>query len=172
LQLDFKEELPMDKALQIVLLIIAALLLQVTIFPAYLADPFKPNLLIIIVCCLGLRATGLLGGGLAFILGLVLDCFSGLYLGLNGFSFLCVTLLLKTTADRFYTNNSYLMVIVVFLATIVNGLMQMLLLLLFPATTGIYATLLPALIPQGLVNALIASLLFAYPALNILEESR
>ena len=37
----------MVKSLKISLLIIIALLLQVTIFPAYLADPFRPNLLII-----------------------------------------------------------------------------------------------------------------------------
>lgn len=161
----------MIKALKISILIITALLLQVTVFPTYLDDPFKPNLLIIVVAYLGLKPNRL-GGGLAFGLGLVQDCFSGLYLGLGGFSFLSIYLLLKITAGRFYTDNRYLMVIVVFLATIVNGLLHLLLLLIFSTANGIYATILPSLFPQGLVNALITFLLFGFPAVNVLEESR
>jgi len=161
----------MANVLKIPLLIITALLLQVTIFPAYLADPFKPNLLIIAVAYMGLK-TFRLGGGLAFCLGLVQDCFSGIYLGLSGFSFLGIYLLLNMTAGRLYTNSRFLMVIVVFLATLVNGILHLLLLLIFPTANGIYATLLPGIIPQGLVNALIASLLFGFPAFHSLEESR
>ena len=161
----------MVNALKISLLIITALLLQVTILPAYLADPFKPNLLIIAVAYLGLKSFRL-GGGMAFCLGLVQDCFSGLYLGLSGFSFLSIYLLLNMTAGRLYTDNRFLMVIVVFLATLVNGLLHLLLLLIFSTADGIYATLLPGIIPQGLINALIASLLFAFPAVKVLEESR
>ena len=161
----------MVKSLKISLLIVIALLLQVTIFPAYLADPFRPNLLIIAVAYMGLK-TSRLGGGAAFCLGLVQDCFSGLYLGLSGFSFLSIYLLLNMTAGRLYTDNRFLMVIVVFLATLVNGLLHLLLLLIFSTADGIYATLLPIIIPQGLVNAVIASLLFGFPAFRVLEESR
>ena len=161
----------MIKPLKISILIITALLLQVTIFPAYLDDPFKPNLLIIAVTYLGLK-TYRLGGGLAFCLGLVQDCFSGLYLGLSGFSFLSIYLLLKITAGRFYTDNRFLMIIVVFLATVVNGLLHLFLLLIFSTANGIYATILSSLMPQGLVNALITSLIFGFHVVNVLEESR
>ena len=161
----------MANVLKIPLLIITALLLQVTIFPAYLADPFKPNLLIIAVAYLGLKPFRL-GGGLAFCLGLVQDCFSGLYLGLSGFSFLSIYLLLNMTAGRVYTDNRFLMVIVVFLATVVNGLLHILLLLIFSTANGVYATLLPSIIPQGMVNAFLTSLLFGFPAFKALEESR
>jgi rod shape-determining protein MreD len=160
----------MANVLKIPLLIITALLLQVTIFPAYLADPFKPNLLIIAVAYMGLK-TFRLGGG-AFCLGLVQDCFSGIYLGLSGFSFLGIYLLLNMTAGRVYTDNRFLMVIVVFLATVVNGLLHLLLLLIFSTANGIYATLLPSIVPQGMVNALLTSLLFGFPAFKVLEESR
>jgi rod shape-determining protein MreD len=158
-------------ALKIVVFITATLLLQVTILPAYLADPFKPNLLIIAVTYLGLK-TGRGGGLVAFALGLLQDCFSGIYMGLNGFSFLSIYLILHMAADRLYTDSRYLMLFVVFLATIVNGLLHLLLLLVFPTATGIYMTLLAALIPQALVNTLFASLLFSVPRLNALEESR
>jgi rod shape-determining protein MreD len=158
-------------ALKISAFITVALLLQVTILPAYLADPFKPNLLIIAVTYLGLK-TGRGGGFVAFALGLLQDCFSGIYMGLNGFSFLSLYLILNMAADRLYTNSRYLMLFVVFLATIVNGVLHLLLLLVFPTATGIYLTILAALIPQALVNTLFSSLLFSFPRLTALEESR
>jgi rod shape-determining protein MreD len=162
----------MVKVLKIFAVFAVALLLQVTVFPSYLADPFKPNLLIVIVACLGLRVPGRLGACLAYSLGFVQDCFSGLYLGLSGFSYLCIFLLLRKIADRLYTNSRYLLVVVVFLATIVNGLLHLVLLFLFATADGTYATLLPALVPQGLVNALISSFIFTLPSFNVVEESR
>jgi rod shape-determining protein MreD len=161
----------MLSALKIVVFITAAILLQVTILPAYLADPFKPDILIIAVTYLGLKTVR--GGGFAaFALGLLQDCFSGIYMGLNGFSFLTIYLILNMAADRLYTDSRYLMLFVVFLATIFNGILHLLLFLVFPTTTGIYVTLIAALIPQALVNTLFSSLLFSFPRLNALEESR
>ncbi|GAB7028367.1 rod shape-determining protein MreD [Geotalea toluenoxydans] len=155
------------KALSIV---IAVLLLQTTIFPYYLLDPFHPNLLVIMVAYLGLRSKSPFGALAAFSLGLLHDCFSGIYFGLNGFSYLCIFHALHKTADRLYTDSRYLMVLTVFFATIATGLFNMLLLFLFSAANGIYATLLSSLIPQALVNALIASLIFMMPASVVAEE--
>ncbi len=160
----------MIRTLKMFALITVALLLQVTVFPAYLADPFKPNLLIIVVAYMGLTA-GRVGGVLAFVLGLLQDCFSGVYLGLSAFSFLSIYLVLNITAHRLYTDSRYLMVLVVFLATIVNGLIHLLLLLLFPTTSGMYAPILSGLIPQGLINAMVSSLIFSSPVISSLEES-
>lgn len=161
----------MINTLKIFILLTAALLLQVTILPAYIADPFKPNLLIIVVSYMGLKA-GRMGGFLAFGLGILQDCFSGIYMGLSGFSYLCIFLILNVTADRLYTESRYLLVLVVFLATVANGLLHLILLFLFPTTNGIYEPILSGLIPQGLVNALIVSLVFSFPAVTALEESK
>ncbi len=157
-------------SLKFIFIVAVALLLQVTVLPSYLADPFKPNLLIIIVVYMGLKG-GPMGGWLAFLLGILNDSFSGIYQGLNGFSYLCIYLFLNITSDRLYTDSRYLMVLVVFLATVVNGLLHLLLLFLFPNTNGIYLSILSGIIPQGLVNALAASLIFCIPRLNLLEES-
>jgi len=143
-------------------LILAALLLQVTLFPAYLRDPFKPNLLVILVAYLGLRQQSPMGGVVVFLLGLLQDCFSGLYLGLNAFTYLVTYIILRQIADRLYTDSRYLMILVVVLATFGNGLLQLPLLLLFSAAPGVYAALLPALLPQALVNALATSVLLAF----------
>jgi rod shape-determining protein MreD len=162
----------MIKFLKIFMIVYAALLMQVTVFPFYFADPFQPNLLVIIIVYLGLREGGWHGGALAFLLGLVEDCFSGIYLGLSAFSFLSIYLAMRKVSDRLYTDSLYLTVLVVFLATIVNGLLQLLLLLLFSAAEGIYNTLLPGLLPQALVNALAASVVFGLPLFSAREESR
>ncbi len=162
----------MIQSIKFVLLIIIALLFQVTLFPAHLADPFKPNLLIIAIAYLGLKVSSPVGGVGVFLLGLVQDCFSGLYLGLNGFSYLSIYLLLRQISDRVYTDSQYLMVLVVFLATVANGLVHLVLLMLFSSAHGIYATLLSGLIPQALVNALISSFLFGFFRLSSLEEGK
>lgn len=162
----------MVKFLKIVMIIYAALLMQVSVFPAYFADPFQPDLLVLVIVYLGLREGGWHGGGLAFLLGLFADCFSGIYLGLSACSFLSIYLAMRNVSDRLYTDNLYLMVIVAFLATLVNGLLHLLLLILFSAAADIYSTLLTALLPQALVNALAASIIFAFPRVGAREEAR
>ena len=162
----------MIRVLKSTAVITALLLLQVTLLPARLVDPFKPNLLIIAVVYLALRGTSRSGPLFAFLLGLLQDCFSGLYLGLSGFSFLAIYLMLKSIADRLYTDSHYLLLLVVFLATIVNGILQLFLLVVFSVADGVYAALLPNLVPQGLVNALAASLLSGFAYMNKAEEGK
>jgi rod shape-determining protein MreD len=161
----------MFKLLKFFLVIAATIILQVTILPEYIADPFKPNLLIIAVTWLGLK-TGRSGGFIAFGLGILQDCFSGIYLGLNGFSYLFLFIILNMAADRLFTESRYLMVFLVFLASIVIGLINLLLLMIFSTAGGIYGTLLGGLLPQALTNSLISALLFKFPKLNAVEESR
>jgi rod shape-determining protein MreD len=147
----------MTRYLKITGCILGAVLLQMTLLPGYLKNPFQPNLLIILVVYQGLKEPHRFGGGAAFCLGLIQDSFSGLYLGLNGFSYLCLYTLLSELADRLFTSNRVLFVLVVFLATIACALLNLLMLLIFSVSKGLYASLLPALIPQALVNALVAS---------------
>lgn len=161
----------MIKTLWYAIFVFAALVLQVTLFPTYLADPFKPNLLIIFVVYMGLRE-GVAWGVLAYVLGLIHDSFSGLYLGLNGFSYLIIFLGLTMVAGRLFTDRRSLMILGVFSATIVNGFLNLLLLFLFSSAQGIYATLLESLIPQALVNALVASVIFTFSPLARMGETR
>ncbi len=162
----------MIKLLKYVAIVVGLMVVQITLLPAHIMDPFKPNLLIIVVAYLALKGTNQAGAGMAFLLGLVQDCFSGIYLGLNGFSFLVIYLILKKTADRLYTDSHYLMILVVFLVTMVNGFLHLCLLIIFSMTDGIYAPLLAALLPQGLVNALAASLLSGVATLRGTEEGK
>lgn len=143
---------------KIAAVVLAALLLQMTLLPRYLLDPFQPNLIIILVVYLGLKLPHRFAGLAVFALGLLQDSFSGIYLGLHAFSYLCIYTLLSQLADRLYTDNRALFVLVVFIATIMSALLNLLMLLVFSVGNGLYASLFPALLPQALINALIASL--------------
>ncbi|GFE58980.1 rod shape-determining protein MreD [Geobacter sp. AOG1] len=154
----------MLRYVKFIVLIVAALLLQMTLLPAYLRDPFQPNLLVTVVAWVGLRKQSPLGGAIVFLLGLLQDTFSGLYLGLNGFTYLVMFIILQSIAHRLYTDSRYLMILVVFLASLGNGILQLLLLLLFSAAPGIYSAILPALLPQALVNALATSVVLTLAA--------
>jgi rod shape-determining protein MreD len=163
----------MTGILKLPILIALALILQVTLLPAYLSDPFQPNLLNIWVVYLGLRGKEVrFSGVLAFSLGLLQDCFSGLYLGLNGFSSLLTYLILRATADHLYINSRYLLILLVFLSTVGNGLLQLLMLLLFSSGDGLYASIFHSLLPQALLNGMLTSLLRNLSALMVPEEKK
>ncbi len=162
----------MIKILRLLAVFIAALLLQTTVLPAYLEAPFRPDLLLVIVVYLGLRGSAPGGACLALLAGLVHDCFSGLYLGLYGFAYLCLYLALRLVADYLYADSRYLFALVVFAASFIVGLLQLVLLLIFSAAEGVYASLLPSLLPQALVNTLCASVFALYLPVSVVEEGR
>jgi rod shape-determining protein MreD len=143
----------MTRAIRILVVVVTALLFQVTVFPKLLADPFQPDLMIIIVVQLGLRWSIVTGAPAAFGLGLLQDCFSGTSFGLNGFSYLMVFFILNRLADRLYTDNLLLNVLAVFTASVLQGLSHLFLLLLFSADSGTYVSLLPSLLPHSAMNA-------------------
>lgn len=145
----------------IFLYLVLAIILQTSILPAFFEDPFKPNLMIILVAYLALRVdTPFIGAGVAYSLGLIQGVFSGIYFGLAGISLLLIYALLRKLADQLYTDSDHLMVVVVFFATIIDAFVSMLLLLLFAAPSGIYSVFLTTLLPQAVVNAFVTSLIF------------
>lgn len=138
-------------------------ILQVTVLPAYLEDPFKPNLMIILVSYLALREeTNFLGAIIAYLLGLLHGAFSGVHFGLAGISMLLIYMLLKKVADQLYTDSDHLMVVVVFIATIIDAFTSMVFILLFSSSTGIYNSFLTNMVPHAVVNALVASFVFGF----------
>ena len=161
----------MIRYLKLAAWVLGTLLLQMTLLPRYLQDPFQPNLIIILVVYLGLKLPHRFAGAGVFALGILQDSFCGMYLGLHGFSYICLYTLLSEVSDRLYTDNRVLFVLVVFLSTISCALLNLVMLLIFTVSYGLYATLLPALIPQALMNALAASLVFTLPT-RVPEEAR
>jgi hypothetical protein len=54
------------------------------------------------------------------------------------------------------------MVMSVFLATVLNGLLNLLTLLVFSVVDGIYSTILSDIVPQGIITALIAYIVCSF----------
>jgi rod shape-determining protein MreD len=150
-------------------LIFVALLLQSALLPVFLATPFKPDLLLIVVVFMALRGSYELGTPAAWLLGMTKDMFSGLYLGLNAFAFLVIFLIIKSVSDRLYAESSFLFVVAVVGATLACVSMN-LILLVFTNSPGITYTIGLNLFPHLLVNAFAASLLALIPGFADDEE--
>src|SRR5450631_2110622 len=90
--------------------LVLAVVLQTSVLPVHVASPFKPDLLLVAMVYLALRSPVAPGALMAWILGLVKDIFSGLYLGLNAFSFLIIFLVIKSISDRLYAESGELFV--------------------------------------------------------------
>lgn len=162
----------MTSLLRPLITFIAAFLLQVVAIPSLISDPFKPNLLLVAVVWVSLTVSTLWGALLVYLIGMLQDSVSGLYLGLNGISYLLVFLVLHRIANRLYADSRYLMTLAVFLATLACGISQLILLALFSSAGGIVTTLASSLIPQSFVNALAASLFFSIIEETAAEELR
>jgi len=144
-------------------LVLGAILLQTSVLPNYLVSLYKPDLLLVLMVFLALRAPITTSLPAAYGLGLLKDCLSGFYFGLNAFSFLVVYLVLKMLSDRLYVQNSFLMVLTVSASTVATMLINVLLLSIFSESTGLVSSLMTALIPHLLMNAFIASLVAVFP---------
>jgi rod shape-determining protein MreD len=147
--------------LNVITLAIAGIMLQFVILPAHLADPFKPNLLISCVVYLGFNGRLRSGALVSFLMGLLQDSLSGIYFGLDAFSYLLLFLLYNETANRLYTGSRTLMVLGTFIATIINAGIQFVLLLIFSELGDGSGSFLSGVIPQGAVNALASALIFS-----------
>lgn len=149
--------------------VLASILLETAVLPVFLNNPFKPDLLLVILVFVGLRSSYESGAPASWMLGLSKDIFSGLYLGLNAFTFLIIFLIIKGVADRLYAESSFLLFFAVVTATLacVSG---NLLLLVFTQTPGIAYTIGSNLLPHILVNAFAASLVALIPGLTDDED--
>src|SRR5512133_2166788 len=98
--------------------LVLVVVLQTSILPFHVATPFKPDLLLVAMVYLSLRGPAASGAFMAWILGLVKDVFSGLYLGLNAFSFLIIFLVIKSISDLLYAESSELFVVTVSAASL------------------------------------------------------
>lgn len=153
----------MSEFLKWTMLLLGAVLLQTSVLPDYLLSFYKPDLFLVLMVFLALRASIATSLPAAYGLGLLKDCLSGLYLGLNAFSFLIVYLVLKLLSDRLYVKNPFLMVLTVSVATVSTMMINLLLLSIFSESAGLFSSLMTALVPHLLMNAFVASLLAVFP---------
>lgn len=138
--------------------IVSLIILQVSVLPAYLDEPFKPNLLIILVCFLALRGESTTLGALAaYFSGLIQGVFSGLFFGLAGISSLLIYFVFRKISDQLYTESSHLLVFAVFVASLADSLISLLLIALLSAGSGVYGSILTYMVPCAVTTALFAA---------------
>ncbi len=150
-------------ALILFLIVLASVVLQIAVLPVYFISSFKPDLLLIIIVFLGLRGSFATGTALSGLLGLIKDSFSGLFLGLNVFSFLLIFFAIKSTSDRLYADSPGLFVLAVCAASLACSGINLLMLLMFTSSGGIFYSIFSDLIPYLLINSFTASLVTLFP---------
>jgi rod shape-determining protein MreD len=153
-------------ALSLFCIIISAIVVQVSLFPVFIRPSFKPDLLLVIMVFIALRGSFELGAPLAWILGILDDVCSGLFLGLNAATFLVSFLIIKSVSDRLYAESAFLFVLTVVGVTFVNFALNLFLVALFTTSPGIVYSMFSDLFPRLLVNAFIASLVTVFPGFD------
>ena len=153
-------------------LVLTALVFQVALLPVFVRAPFKPDLLLVIMVFIALRGSFETGAPLAWLLGMLDDVCSGVFLGLNAASFLISFFVIKSVSDRLYADSAILFVLTVVGVTVASFTLNLLLMVLFTATPGIAYSMFSDSIPRILVNAFVASLVSAFPGFDAnLEQS-
>ena len=153
----------------LILAILSAVVLQGAVLPIFIVGNFKPDMLLVIMVFLALRSSYETGAPLAWLLGLIKDVFSGLYLGLNAFTFLVIFLVIKSVSDRLYAESGFLFVVTVSVASMACLSIDLLLLLMLTKTHGIAYSMLSDMVPHLLVNAFCASLAPLLPGFARIE---
>ena len=146
--------------------IMASIVIQTSLLPVFIRPSFKPDLLLVIMVFVALRGSFESGAPLAWLLGMLNDVCSGLFLGLNAATFLISFLVIKSVSDRLYAESSFLFVLTVVGVTFFNLALNLFLLALFTTSPGIVYSMLSDLFPRLLVNAFIASLVTAFPGFD------
>jgi rod shape-determining protein MreD len=160
----------MIRGAAVVFALLLAVVLQTSVFPVHIAAPFKPDLLLVAMVYLALRSPVVPSALLAWLLGLAKDVFSGLYLGLNAFSFLLIFLVIKSISDLLYAESGELFVVTVSAATLACVTADLILLLMLTSTPGIAYSMTAGLLPHMLANAFAASLVTLLPVFSTPQE--
>jgi rod shape-determining protein MreD len=152
-------------------LVLASIVIQVSLLPVFIRPSFKPDLLLVIMVYIALHGSFKAGAPLAWLLGMLNDVCSGLYLGLNAATFLISFLVIKSVSDRLYADSAILFVLTVAGVTLAGFTFNLLLTVMFTASPGIAYSMFSDMFPRLLVNAFIASIVSSFPGFDCQLES-
>ena len=141
-------------------------LLQSSLFPLLLPAGLRPNLLMILIVYLGLGENVFRAVLVALLIGGIQDSFSGTSLGLYMTADIVVVLLIKMLSEQLNAENTYLLLLLVAGATLVQNLLIGFCLMVFADAGPVLAILLTAL-PQQLLANLLAAAVVLYLILKI-----
>jgi rod shape-determining protein MreD len=159
------------------------LILQTTLLSFLPIQRIRPDILLIFTLYLGLSFPPVSGGILAFLMGYLMDLFSGNALGFYALSRPLVFFAAQFFRERFYLEGFYSKFLFAFIYAVLEGLLIFLLMnALHPAPLGgLYPLLLTFLLPQSFFTALVtpplfflfqkgSSFLFRQPEKGIMEK--
>jgi rod shape-determining protein MreD len=130
-----------------------------------------PDVVLIIVIAFSFRYDLPLGGGLAFLLGLMQDVLSGGIIGLNAFSKAAVFSLSRWIRKRFYFSHVASKIAMVFFGALVDGMLTIVILLIGGMMHTPFGVLAPQLLLQILCTGLLSPLVLVMtPTVSDLEE--
>jgi rod shape-determining protein MreD len=140
------------------------LTLQTTLLTSFSIQRIRPDIVLILLLYLGLSYPMVSGGILAFVLGYLMDLFSGNPFGLYTFCrpfIFCVVYLLK---DRFYLEGFLSQFLLAVSLALVEGFLILILLNgLNPKPIGhLYPLFVTVLLPQSFCTGLITPALFSF----------
>ena len=137
---------------------------QATLLSHPLLQRLRPDLMLVLVLYLGFSLPFFSGGILAFIMGLLMDVFSGNALGLYTLTRPLAFLIAQLFRHRFYWQGISFQFLFVTLASLLEGLLLLLLLTaLTPSTLkNLYPLVLTHLLPQSLCTGVATPFLFSF----------
>jgi len=133
---------------------IVALLLQTTVLHGLTGGRVIPDLILILCVYLGLHEHNLGGATGAFLLGYLLDSFSGNLVGLHAFAMTTVYLVVYLVSRRLWMDNALSGIAMVFLGSLLKGLA-----IVTAFAAYLSMNLLPLGVGQTLAEALLAAAL-------------
>lgn len=150
------------------------MLLQSSVFPHFLPDNLKPDLLLVLVIYLGLREDHLRGGLISYLLGCLKDVFAGIYAGLFGFTFLLIFFAVRAVSGRFNSENPFFLLALTLVGTLLEAVLIIFSIGFFADHAPPFLLIGRQLLAQVLLNMLVAILLllFVFPLLRRLLPQR
>lgn len=138
--------------------------LQATLLASPSIQRIRPDIVLILTLHLGLSYPPISGGILAFVMGYLIDLFSGNSFGLYTFSRPLLFYAAQLFKDRFYLEGYPSQFLFVFLFALVEGLLILILITaLNPTSLGnLYPLLFTSYLPQSVSTALITPILFLF----------
>ena len=132
------------------------LLLQSTLMAWSLPPYLRPDLLLILLIYMGLNEKFRTGALLAYVLGCLVDVFSGHFLGLYGFVYLSIFFLTRIGVRWFNTESPMLLLTMVFWGALTEGGLVMFALGVFAEAGDAWALVLTHLFPRAITSCLLA----------------
>lgn len=155
----------MSRTLLYVILGLTMILLQTTLLPRLLGNGPRPDLLLLLTLHIGLNERPLPGAFTAWLLGCLLDVFSGTTFGLYGLILLLIFCATSASARQLNHDNSMVMIVAAICGTTAHALLLITTLLFFAdADQGWHLILrdLPLQLALNIIAAIVCSPLFVF----------